>query len=108
MSLIALAQAQGQQANPMMNMVTLFLILAAIWWFLVIKPQRTQEKQHQSFLDSLKPGTKVITTGGFYGTVSQVSDKTIKLKLTDNVKVEVTRAAIAGPQPSTDSSAKSS
>ena len=54
-------------------------------------------------LESLKPGAKVITTGGLYGTVSQVGTKTYKLKISDNTKVEVARSAIAGLQPTDDS-----
>jgi len=70
-----------------------------IFWLVVFRPQRQQEESHRKFVDGLKPGDKVVTTGGLYGIVHQVGDKTVRLKVAENVKVEVSRSAISGAQP---------
>lgn len=91
--------ALGATAPPAYWYVVPYVLIAGIIWFMLIRPQRQQETRHQQMLDALKPGAKVVTTGGIYGTVDRVGDKTLRLKIADNVRIEVTRAAIAGPQP---------
>jgi preprotein translocase subunit YajC len=81
-------------ANPML----LFAAIAAIWWFLLIRPQRLQDRRHKAMLEALKAGDKVYTQSGLLGVVVQVGDKTCRLKIADNVKVEMLRSAIAGLQ----------
>ena len=105
MSLLALAQSSSGQGG-ILQFLMLPMILFLIWWFLVIKPQRMQEAKHRDMLGSLKPGARVVTTGGLYGTVSQVGENSFKLKISDNVKVEVARSAIAGLQPTGDDDGK--
>lgn len=94
-----LALAQAAAAPPsMLDMWPVFVAIGLIWWFVLLKPQRDQEKKHKAMLASLTIGQKVVTTGGIYGTVAQLGERTIKLKVADNVKIEVTRASIAGSQ----------
>jgi preprotein translocase subunit YajC len=64
-------------------------------WFLLIAPQRKKQKQHDKMVQSLQPGTDVVTLGGIYGTITSVKDDRFVLKIADNVKVEVTKASIA-------------
>lgn len=72
------------------------LIIFAIFYFLLIAPARKRQKALREMVSNLKKGDRVVTTGGFLGEVSSVKDDTIILKLADNVRVRVTRAAIAG------------
>jgi preprotein translocase subunit YajC len=94
---IALAQG-GTQSMLLRDLLMPFALILGIWWFLIIRPQRQQEKRHRAMLDALKVGDKVATTGGIYGIIAQVGDRTVKLKVADNVKIEVLRSAIAGAQ----------
>ena len=72
------------------------LIIFAIFYFLLIAPARKRQKALQQLISNLKKGDQVVTTGGLLGEVSSVKDDSIVLKLADNIRVRVTRSAIAG------------
>lgn len=69
-------------------------VMIAIFYFLLYRPQKKQQKKRISMLDSLKKGDKVVTIGGIYGTIEALSDKSLKLKIADHVVIEVARASI--------------
>lgn len=71
------------------------LLMFAIMYFLVIMPQQRQRKKTQEMLGAVKNGDKVITTSGIYGTINGIDGDTFILKIADNVKIRVARAAIA-------------
>jgi len=73
-----------------------------IMYFLVILPQQRQRKKTQEMLGAIKNGDKVITTSGIYGTINGMDGDTIILKVADNVKIRVARAAIAQVEASED------
>jgi preprotein translocase subunit YajC len=85
---------QGQTINPLLQFVPLLLIFA-IFYFMLIRPQKKREKEHQKMLDSLTKNDEIVTTGGIHGTVVNVKEKTIILRIDENVKVEVERSCIA-------------
>ena len=88
-----LAPAPGQRPWAGMVMV---LVMVAIFYVLLIAPMRKRQKQHDELIAGLKTGDKVITTGGVFGTVVGVREDRLKLKVSNNVKIEVTKASIAG------------
>ena len=65
------------------------------FYFILILPQRRREKEHQQMIASLKKGDKVITTGGIFGTVVNIKEKTIVLKVDDNTRIEFLKSAIS-------------
>ena len=75
-----------------------FAIILAIFYFLILLPMKRRQKKIQEFQDSLKVGDKIVTTGGIYGKITRTSDKTLQLEIADRVRIEVSRAAIAGYQ----------
>lgn len=83
-----------QAANPLVNFLPLILIFA-IFYFLLIRPQRKQEKERQKMLSSLNKNDEIVTTGGIHGTVVNVKDKTLTLRIDENVKIEVERNCVA-------------
>ena len=83
-----------QAANPLINFLPLILIFA-IFYFLLIRPQRNQEKERQKMLRGLNKNDEVVTTGGIHGTVVNVKDKTLTLRVDENVKIEVERNCVA-------------
>ena len=95
-ALLLAAAAQGQPG--WVGLLPMILIFG-IMYVLLFLPMRRRQKALQKLIEDLKRGDKVITNGGIYGQVAQVSDKTLKLKVADNVKIEVSRSAIAGFQP---------
>jgi preprotein translocase subunit YajC len=113
------AAAQGQGGNPM-SLIFMIIAIFAVMYFLMIRPQQRQKKQHADMLSQLGKGDKIVTAGGIHATVVGVKDNTVILKIADNVKVEVNRSSIsqvvssrsakaqAGAQAGSQSSAESS
>jgi preprotein translocase subunit YajC len=93
-SLLLLAQAGGQ-APAWTGFVPIILIFG-IFYFLLLAPMRKRQKAHQKMIGELKKGDKVITSGGLLGEIAALEEKIVHLKLADNVRVRVTRNAIAG------------
>ncbi|RMF60700.1 MAG: preprotein translocase subunit YajC [Calditrichaeota bacterium] len=74
-----------------------FLLIIAVFYFLIIRPQTKKQKEHQKLLQSLQKGDKVVTVGGIHGKIVgfKNDDKVLILKVDDNVKLEVERSAIS-------------
>jgi preprotein translocase subunit YajC len=77
---------------------TPLIIMFVIFYFLLIRPQQKRQKEIRDMLANLKKGDKVITTGGLYGTIVGLNDSYVQLRIADQVKVKVSRNAIAGFQ----------
>ncbi len=71
-----------------------FVLIFAIFYFLVIRPQAKRQKETVKMLDSLKQGDRVVTSGGLFGTVASSKDNVVVLKIADQVRVEVAKSAI--------------
>ena len=85
---------QVQGASPMLNFLPLILIFV-VFYFLLIRPQKKQEKERQKMLSALTKNQEVVTSGGIHGTVVNIKDKTVILRVDDNVKIEIDRSAVA-------------
>lgn len=80
--------------NPLMNMVPLVFIFI-IFYFLILRPQKNKESQHQKMLAGLSKNDEIVTTGGIHGTIINVKDKTVIVRIDENVKVELEKNCIA-------------
>ena len=89
------APAQGQGGGNPMSLIFMVIAIFAVMYFLMIRPQQRQKRQHQDMLSQLGKGDKVVTTGGIHGTVAGIKDSSVIVKIADNVKVEVNRSAIS-------------
>ena len=87
----------GQQVNPLLNLVPFALVLA-IFYFVILLPMKNRQKKVQEFQNALKVGDKIITTGGIYGQITRVNDKSIQLQIADKVRIEIARASVGGYQ----------
>lgn len=85
-----------QAANPFFssNLIPMLLI-CVVFYFVLIKPEKQKQKDKESMRDSIKKSDKIVTAGGIHGTVVMVKDKTVILRLDDNVRVEFDKEAIA-------------
>jgi preprotein translocase subunit YajC len=91
------APAGGAEAGAgglFTSFIPLILIIA-IFYFLIIRPQGKKRKETERMLSSLRKGDKVITIGGLHGTVQTVRETTVIIKADDNVKLEFLRSAVA-------------
>ena len=70
------------------------VVMVAILYFLLYRPQKKQQSRRRAMLDSLKKGDQVITIGGIYGTIEEIGDKSLKLKIADGVVIEVVRSSV--------------
>jgi preprotein translocase subunit YajC len=82
------------RGGSFISMLFMFGLIFLIFYFLIIRPQRTRQKKHQEMVEQLKPGDKVITSGGIYGTVMGVQKDKIELKIAANVKIDITKNAV--------------
>jgi len=88
------ATGQGSGGGSPMSLIFMIVAIFAVMYFLMIRPQQRQKKQHQEMMSQLSKGDKVVTTGGIHGTVAGVKDNIVILKVADNVKIEINRASI--------------
>jgi len=80
-------------APGFMNWIPIVLVLV-IFYFVLIMPERKKQKQRQKMLDALSKGDRVMTSGGLYGTVVQVTNEIVTLQVADEVRMRFSRAAI--------------
>jgi preprotein translocase subunit YajC len=86
----------GTQATPfgMGNMLIIIVGFFAIVYFMSIRPQRRQQKEHKEMLGKLKSGDKVITIGGICGEIFQVKDESYIIKIDEKSKMEITKGGV--------------
>jgi len=95
--LLALGAPPGQGGNPWVQLIPFALVLA-IFYFIILLPMKRRQKKVQEFLEALKVGDRVVTTGGMFGSITKLSDQSIQLQIAPNVRIDVARSAIVGYQ----------
>ena len=93
--------AAGGQSNPLGAFVPLILMFA-IFYFLLIRPQQKKAKEHKAMIGNLKVGDAIVTHGGIYGSIVRFNDKrsTVVIEIADKVHVEMLRNTVADLQSS--------
>jgi len=93
----------GRQAAPaagappqgsMFGALIPFVLVFVIFYVLIILPQRKKQKKHLELVDNLKPGDRIITTAGIFGTVMGVQKDLIELKISSNTNIKITKSAV--------------
>jgi preprotein translocase subunit YajC len=97
-------QAGGAQAarHSMLGALLPFVLVFVIFYLLIIMPQRKKQKKHMEMVNELKPGDRVITTAGIFGTVMGVQKDFIELKVSSNTNVKITKSAVGVIRGATD------
>jgi preprotein translocase subunit YajC len=85
---------QAQGVNPIVNLIP-FIFIFIIFYFLLIRPQKTKEQEQRKMLEKLDKNDEVVTSGGIHGTIVNVKEKSVVLRIDDNVKMEVEKNCIA-------------
>ncbi len=95
--LLSLAHAQEatKQTAPLIQTLLPMILMFAVFYFLLLRPQAKRAKAHANTLAMLKRGDEVITAGGIYGRVEGLTDDFITLEVADGVKIKVVRKHIA-------------
>jgi preprotein translocase subunit YajC len=93
----AMGAATDTGGSPWLQLIPFVLVLG-IFYFIILLPMRKKQQKVDEFLGALKVGDKVVTTGGIYGQVTRLGDKSVQLQVADKIRIEVARAAIGGYQ----------
>ncbi len=91
-----LLAASAPQSPSFLVLVAPYVLIALIFYVLLIRPAQQRRKDLERQVDALKKGDKVVTKGGLYGEVVKAEERTVILKLGDNVKVKIAKWGIAG------------
>lgn len=97
------AQAAGGGADGGLgSLVQLspLILMAAVVYFIMIRPAQTQAKKHKEYLTGLKKGDEVVTQSGIFGKIDAVEEASVRLEIARDVKIRLLKTQIAGPQPS--------
>lgn len=89
------APAAAPQAG-LIGMLTPMLLVFAVFYFLLIRPQQKQQKQHTSMLAGLQSGNQVVTRAGIYGKLVSIDASTVQLEIAQNVRITLSKDQIAG------------
>ncbi len=80
--------------NPLASFVPIILIFV-IMYFLLFRPQMRRQKEQTALVSQLKTGDRVVTASGIHGLISNVKDRTVIVKIADNVKIEMEKSAVS-------------
>ena len=94
---LAMAAPPDQAVSPWIQLIPFALVLG-IFYFVILLPMKKRQQKVQAFLSALKISDRVITSGGIYGTITKLNDQSVQLQIANNVRIEVSRAAIVGFQ----------
>lgn len=88
----------GGDMMAMINAIWPFILMGGVFYFMLWRPQKKEQQKRQNMLESLKKGDKIITIGGMYGTITNISEKKVTVEVAENVEINFVRSAISGFQ----------
>lgn len=91
---LAMAAPPGGESGGSLQFVGTMVLMMAVFYVMLIRPQRRKERERRELLAAVKSGDRVMFGGGMLGTVTNVKESTIIIKIADKVKVEATRGAV--------------
>ena len=99
----AFAPSPGGQGSDPTHFLLMILMFIAIFYFIVIRPQQREQRQHQERINNVKKGDRVVTSGGIHGEIKAVKEKTLVVEIADGVKITVNRQAVSAVLENTSS-----
>ncbi len=84
----------GGSGNPISSLVP-FILIFAVLYLLILRPQMKKQKEQKRMIEELEKGDQVVTSGGIHGSIANIKDDILVLKIADNVKIELSRAAVS-------------
>lgn len=87
-------QVETGTAAGMLGSLLPLILMFAVFYFLLIRPQMQQQKKRKEMLDRLKVGDKVITVGGIHGEITAVKDDEVQLRIADKVEIRLSRQGV--------------
>jgi preprotein translocase subunit YajC len=96
---IANAYAQDAAAQGGLMSFLPLIVIFAVFYFLLIRPQMKRSKEHRQLVAGLSKGDEVVTNGGLLGRITDVTESFVTVELADNVQVKIQRQAVANVMP---------
>lgn len=88
------SKTPASSSGNLLSMLLPFILLFALMWFMMIRPQKKQRETHRRMLADLKKGDRVVTTGGMMGEVTDISEDEIKVRIADKVEAKFVKSAV--------------
>lgn len=85
---------QAPQGNSGMMQILMIVVLIAVFYFCMIRPQNKKQKEIKKFREGIQKGDKVITAGGIFGTVREIKETHIVLEIAENVKISIDKGSV--------------
>ena len=79
-----------------MSAYIFILVLLALMWFMLIRPQRRRQVEAQRMLQTIEVGKEIVTAGGVYGTITAVDDDEVRVRIAEGVEIRLAKRAVAG------------
>ena len=92
--MLTILQAAPQGGSGSGSFIVMMIAIFAVMWFFMIRPQRKQQKELEKFRNGLKKGDKVVTAGGIYGTVDEIKEKYVLLKVDGDTRLRVDKNSL--------------
>jgi preprotein translocase subunit YajC len=96
-TLLAMGAPSPGAPSPWVQLIPFVLVLA-IFYFVILLPMKRRQQKVRDFLAALKVGDQIVTSGGVYGTITRLSDRSVQIQVADKVRIEIARSAIVGYQ----------
>ncbi len=93
----AMAPSGGDGAGGVFSSLTPLILMFAIFYFLLIRPQQQKTKKHRDLINNLKRDDMVVTSGGIHGKITGLTDTIITLEIANNTRIKISRNQIGGP-----------
>ena len=90
--------AEARPAAPQggMGMMVPMLLILAIFYFMMIRPQQRKEKERRKMIEELRAGAKIVFAGGLMGTIQEATEKTFKVEIAPGTVIEIDRGSVSG------------
>ena len=95
----AYAQGAGGTSGPGFGDFAFLIVLFAVFYFLLIRPQQKRAKEHKKMVEAIAKGDEIVTNGGLLGRISKVGDNFITVEIADGMEVRVQRGSVASLMP---------
>jgi preprotein translocase subunit YajC len=88
-------EGEGGGSSSTIYMIVFLVLIFAMFYFLMIRPQRKRQKEHQQMMEELKKGDKVVTAGGIFGVIENVSEDSIVIKVESGATIRLAKSSVA-------------
>ena len=96
MDFLAYAMGAGGEGGGSFGAFLPLILMFAIFYFLLIRPQQKKAKQHKQLLSSLKKGDRIVSSGGLHGVITGITDDVVTVEVAPKVRVKISRGSISG------------